>query len=336
MSTSVARFQAALSERYVIDRKIGAGGMGTVYLARDVKHGRQVAIKVVPAERLSAAGRRHFHREIRLTARLQHPHILPLLDSGEAAGCPYYVMPYVRDGSLRETLDRAGKLTLRQALPIVEAVAGALEYAHENQVIHCDIKPENILMSGRHAILADFGISRAQHSDDLSWRAAVDRSVGTAAYVSPEMAFGDEQVDARADVFSLACVVYEMLTGRPPFNAETELATVARRIVGGVTLDRRALDGMPRGVALALQKALSSDERRRFPSVRRFLVALERGAGTPRSVTPLVSRVLHRIRVTGRWLRRSSAVPSRRLVEQTRESFEGAGYSRSTNPALTL
>lgn len=335
MSTSVARFQAALSERYVIDRKIGVGGMGTVYLARDVKHGRQVAIKVVPAEMLSAEGRRHFHREIRLTARLQHPHILPLLDSGEAAGCPYYVMPYVRDGSLRELLDRTGKLSMRQALPIVEAVCGALEYAHDNQVIHCDIKPENILMSGRHAILADFGISRAQHSDDLSWRAAVDRSVGTAAYVSPEMAFGEDGVDARADVFSLACVVYEMLTGRPPFDADTELATVAQRLVGGASIDFRALDALPRGVAAALHKALSSDERRRFPTVRRFQVALERGAGASRSGAALVPRMFHQVRVAARWLRRSSAAPSRRLVANTLESLEGPKYSRSTNPALT-
>lgn len=334
MSTSVARFQAALSERYVIDRKIGAGGMGTVYLARDVKHGRQVAIKVIPAETLSAAGRRHFHREIRLTARLQHPHILPLLDSGEAAGCPYYVMPYVRDGSLRELLDRTGKLSLRQAMPILDAVSGALEYAHENQVIHCDIKPENILMSGRHAILTDFGISRAQHSDDLSWRAAVDRSVGTAAYVSPEMAFGDEQVDARADIFSLACVAFEMLTGRPPFEADSEIATVAQRMVGGA-IDMRSLDGLPRGVALALHKALSADERRRFATVHRFWAALERGAGTPRAGISLVPRFFRQVRVTARWMRRRSRGSRQKLVEHTLESLEGARYSGSTNPALT-
>ena len=158
---SHAHFQAALADRYVMDRVLGRGGAGTVYLARDVKHGRPVAIKVLNPETIEGLESKSFLREIRLTARLQHPHILPLLDSGEAAGCPYYVMPYVKGGSLRELLDEKKRLSIDEVMAITSDVSDALHYAHENRVVHCDIKPENILLSNGHAVIADFGVSRA-------------------------------------------------------------------------------------------------------------------------------------------------------------------------------
>ena len=180
-----AQFQSALSNRYVFDRVLGRGGMGTVYLARDVKHGRQVAIKAMSHEVVAEVGARQFLREIRVTAQLQHPHILQLIDSGEAAGCPYYVMPYIKEGSLRELLDSKKRLSADDALAILSDLAGALEYAHENGVIHCDIKPANILISAGHAVLADFGIARAHRVQGRAWRAVVDSSARS-PYLPPQ------------------------------------------------------------------------------------------------------------------------------------------------------
>lgn len=276
---SGARFQAALSDRYVFDRVLGCGGMGTVYLARDVKHGRQVAIKALSPEVVEAIGARHFLKEIRVTAQLQHPHILPLLDSGEAAGCPYYVMPYVREGSLRDLLNEKTRLPIREALTIIGDIAGALEYAHGNDVVHCDIKPENILLTAGHAVLADFGIARAQRVQGRwggrPWRAVVDSSGGTPAYVSPEQAAGESALDARSDEYSLACLLYEMLAGHAPFLGGSDQAVIAHKFTKPAPRLDQVVRAVPAGMSMAIEKAMALHPRHRFGSVTRFIHAID-------------------------------------------------------------
>ncbi len=185
-----ATFQAALADKYLIDREIGQGGMGTVYLARDVKHNRMVALKVISPEAVSGIGVQQFLKEIRYAARLQHHHILPLYDSGEAGGHPYYVTPYIEAGSLRDLLSQKQQLSVEETMRVARGIAEALEYAHGHSVLHCDVKPENVLLSGTHAYVADFGISRAVHAEFFEWgkRSDLDVSAGTPAYVSPEHA----------------------------------------------------------------------------------------------------------------------------------------------------
>ncbi len=278
-----AQFQAALSDRYIFDRVLGRGGMGTVFLARDVKHGRQIAIKALSPEVVADVGERQFSREIRVTAQLQHPHILPLIDSGKGADSLYYVMPYLKAGSLRDLMNEKKRFSVAEALNIVSDVAEALDHAHESGLIHCDIKPENILMSAGHAVLADFGVARAQHVEGRPWRAMVDSSGGTPAYVSPEQATGD-CLDARSDIYSLACVLYEMLTGQAPFNGYSDQATIAHRFTKAVPRIDELVRGLPSGISLAVEKAMSVNPQMRFPSVGRFMGAVGSEYGTPTSV----------------------------------------------------
>lgn len=192
--------------------------MATVYLARDVRHDRVVALKVLEPELAAAVGAKRFVEEIRATANLQHPHILPLFDSGEADGFLYYVMPYVEGPSLRDRLDREGPLPIDDAVRITGEVADALDHAHRHGVVHRDIKPGNILLQEGHALVADFGIAQFVESDLGERLTETGRSVGTPRYMSPEQASGERNVDRRTDVYSLGCVLYEMLTGRPPFD----------------------------------------------------------------------------------------------------------------------
>jgi hypothetical protein len=224
-------FRRALADRYLIDSELGQGGMGAVYLARDRRHGRLVAVKVISPEAVTGIGTRRFLREIATVAQLQHPHILPLHDSGEAAGQPFYVMPYIRGGSLRARLEAVVRLPVDEAVALTTGIAAALQHAHEQRVLHCDVKPENILLDGMHAYVTDFGVARKLHSEVLPWTAPreLDLSAGTPAYVSPEQASGEKELDARSDVYSLACVVYEMLTGRQPFEGGNTQAVVSRR-----------------------------------------------------------------------------------------------------------
>ena len=272
---SGARFQAALSDRYAFDRVLGRGGMGTVYLARDVKHGRQVAIKAMSPEVVEAIGAQQFLKEIRVTAQMQHPHILPLLDSGEAAGSPYYVMPYLREGSLRDLLNEKRRLSIREALTVLGDVTGALEYAHANNVVHCDIKPENILISAGHAVLADFGIARAQRAQGRAWRAVVDSSGGTPAYMSPEQATGERDLDARSDQYSLACLLYEMLSGKAPFSGKSDQAVIAHKFTKRVPRIDEVVRRIPAGMAVAIEKAMALHPAQRFSSVTSFIHAID-------------------------------------------------------------
>jgi predicted permease len=273
-------FEKAMSERYLIDRELGQGGMGTVYLARDFKLGRVVALKVVSPEAVSGIGVQQFLKEIRYTARLEHHHILPLYDAGEAAGYPYYVMPYVRDGSLRDLLDRKQRLSLDETLEISRGVAGALTHAHEQQVLHCDVKPANVLLSGTHAYVADFGISRAIHRESLEWGrpAGLDTSAGTPAYVSPEQASGEQQLDGRSDVYSLACMVFEMLSGRKPFQGETTMAVVSQRFTSEPPDLRELLPEVPSRVSKAVQRGMAMDLERRQDDAAAFVESVQRGA----------------------------------------------------------
>jgi TolB-like protein/tRNA A-37 threonylcarbamoyl transferase component Bud32/Flp pilus assembly protein TadD len=230
VSPTTDRLAADLAGRYRVDRELGAGGMATVYLADDLKHKRRVAIKVLRQEFAATLGPERFLREIETTAALHHPHILPLYDSGEAGGSLYYVMPFVDGESLRDRLTRERRLPLDDVLQIAREVTDALAYAHGRGVIHRDIKPENILLSDGHALVADFGIAKAVSDLGGQRLTQTGLAVGTPAYMSPEQALADASIDARSDIFSLGCVVYEMLAGEPPYSAPTAQQAIARRL----------------------------------------------------------------------------------------------------------
>ena len=261
-------FRVALRERYLIDRELGQGAMGSVYLARDVAHGRLVAVKVLAPEAVCGVGISSFLREISLVARLQHPNVLPLFDSGIAGEHPFYVMPWIRGGSLHDRIRKSVRLSLAEAVNITRGIAAALDYAHEERVLHCDVKPANVLLHESHPYVMDFGISRVLHAEASQWRArrGVDVSAGTPAYVSPEQANGDEDLDGRTDVYSLACVLYEMLTGRAPFEGASPEAVVARRFVASPPPLRAFAPDVPEGVAAAIDRALEVRRDRRTAS----------------------------------------------------------------------
>jgi serine/threonine-protein kinase len=222
------RVRLALADRYAVDREVGSGGMATVYLARDLKHDRQVAIKVLRHDLAATLGAQRFLQEIKVTAKLSNPHILPLLDSGEASGVLYYVMPFVEGESLRDRLEREGPLRVEDALRIARDVAVALDHAHRNGIIHRDIKPENILLHDDEAVVADFGIARALSAAGTERMTQTGLAVGTPAYMSPEQA-SDTTLDARSDIYALGCVLYEMLAGEAPYTGSTPHAILAKQ-----------------------------------------------------------------------------------------------------------
>ena len=269
--------------RYRIDREIGRGGMATVYLADDLKHERQVALKFIHSEIADRLATERFRREIALLASLQHPHILPLYDSGEFEGALFYVMPFIVGESLRVRLDREQQLPVHDTIRISREVADALAYAHEQNVIHRDIKPENILLSQGHALVGDFGIARAVSRSGARRLTDAGFAIGTIAYMSPEQAAGDP-VDGRSDLYSLSCVIYEMLTGKVPYDAATALAILAKR--GSIALQpmRQLRPTVPAHVDAAVRKALAPAPEDRFDSVAEFSAALGR---EPALETPL-------------------------------------------------
>jgi Tol biopolymer transport system component len=276
-----ARLTAALSDRYRIERELGEGGMATVYLAHDVRHDRKVALKVLRPELAAVIGAERFLAEIRTTANLQHPHILPLFDSGEADSFLFYVMPYIDGESLRDRLDREKHLPVADALRIAVAVASALDYAHRRDVIHRDIKPENILLHDGQPLVADFGIALALSSAGSSRMTETGMSLGTPTYMSPEQAMGEREIDARADVYSLGCVVYEMLTGDPPFTGSTAQAIAARMLTEAprpLTTQRHTI---PVHVDAAVLTALEKLPADRFPTAQAFAEALENPTSAP-------------------------------------------------------
>src|SRR2546422_656349 len=230
MTDHSERVRASLAGRYTIERELGRGGMATVYLARDLKHDRLVAVKVLRPELAAVLGAERFLREIRLTAQLQHPHILTLIDSGEADGFLFYVMPYIEGESLRQRLEREGQLPLDEALRITRVIASALDFAHSRGVIHRDIKPENVMLHEGEPMVADFGIALAVSTAGRERLTQTGLSLGTPAYMSPEQATADPKLDGRSDQYSLACVLYEMVAGEPPYTRPTAHAIIAQRL----------------------------------------------------------------------------------------------------------
>ena len=271
----------SLADRYRIERELGAGGMATVYLAEDLKHHRRVAIKVLHAELSAVLGSERFLKEIELTANLQHPHILPLFDSGSANGLLYYVMPFVEGETLRARLERETQLPIADAVCIATEAADALDYAHRRGVVHRDIKPENILLHDGHALVADFGIALAVEQAGGARMTQTGLSLGTPQYMSPEQAMGERAIDARTDIYALGAVTYEMLAGEPPFTGPTAQAIVAQVLTEEpkpLAAQRRSVpEHVDAAVATALEK-LPAD---RFGTAAEFAAAMNGEAGTP-------------------------------------------------------
>jgi serine/threonine-protein kinase len=285
---------AALASRYRIERELGQGGMATVYLAEDVRHRRQVALKVLKPDLAHALGAERFLREIETTAALHHPHILPLYDSGESGGFLYYVMPYVEGESLRDRLTREKQLPIDDALQIAREVSDALSYAHSRGVVHRDIKPENIMLEGGHAMVADFGIARAVRAAGNESLTQTGTSIGTPAYMSPEQAAGSADVDGRSDLYSLGCVVYEMLAGQAPFTGPTIESIVHQHMLAEPRPITQIRPAVPPAIAGVLQRALAKNPADRFSPVAQFADALRTGtapAPTPTDRTPRTNRV---------------------------------------------
>jgi len=277
VSSHAERLAAGLVDRYRVERKLGEGGMATVYLAEDLRHRRRVAIKMVHPELSAVLGSERFLKEIELTASLQHPHILPLFDSGAAEGLLYYVMPYIEGESLRARMERERPLPVQDAVRITKQVAQALDYAHRHGIVHRDIKPENILLHEDSALVADFGIALAVQSAGGSRLTQTGLSLGTPQYMSPEQAMGERHVDARTDIYALGAVAYEMLAGEPPFTGGTAQAIVAKVITEKPAPLSSHRDTVPAHVAAAVHVALSKLAADRWASARDFATALEEG-----------------------------------------------------------
>ncbi|HEY9519381.1 MAG TPA: serine/threonine-protein kinase, partial [Gemmatimonadales bacterium] len=296
--------RAALAGRYRIDRLLGRGGMATVYLAHDERHNRQVAVKLLHAELIRALGVERFGREIAIAARLSHPHILPLLDSGTVSlregevASPFYVMPLVEGESLRARLERTPVIPLRDALRLTTEVADALDYAHRQGVVHRDIKPENILFSEGHAVVADFGLARALGEAAPATLTQAGQTLGTPQYMSPEQVTGEQEVDGRSDQYSLACVLYEMLAGKPPGGTSDLRSMLMRRLSSAPPRVREAAPEVPEHVEAAMVRALAVDRTERFATAGEFAAALV-GSGSMQIITPAAMPTTRRRSVLG-------------------------------------
>ena len=276
----------AFAGRYVVERELGRGGMATVYLADEPKHGRKVAIKVLRPELAASLGAERFLQEIGIVARLAHPHVVPLIDSGEADGLLYYVSPFVAGGSLRDRLRAERRLPVADALRIAAEVARALDYAHRSGFVHRDVKPENVLFADGQAVLADFGIARLRCGAGEEPLTYEGLAVGTPEYMSPEQAAGDRELGAESDVYSLACVLYEMLAGEPPLRGSSARETLARQVTAAPAPLRAVRPDAPVAVERALARALAKDPRERFERATDFVQALHAPAAEARGWAP--------------------------------------------------
>jgi serine/threonine-protein kinase len=322
------RLAAALADRYRLERELGQGGMATVFLAEDLRHRRQVAVKVLRAELAGMLGPERFLREIETVARLRHPHILPLYDSGEADGFLYYVMPLVEGESLRDRLRREKQLPLDDALRIAREVADALSYAHGHGVVHRDIKPENILLESGHAVVADFGIARAVSAAGDARLTETGLTLGTPTYMSPEQAAGGSELDGRSDLYSLGCVLYEMLAGEPPFTGPTAANVIQQHVTAAPRSITQLRPAVPAGVAEAINRALAKTPADRFNPVGQFADALGKGgeatpSGSPRralgfTAWPVVGFAATALVVAAVWaFARRGSGPEHRAVSGT-------------------
>ncbi len=297
MPDALERLSIALAGRYRIEREIGRGGMATVYLAEDLKHHRHVALKVLAADFAAELGSERFLREIDIASQLDHPHILPLYDSGEAAGCLFYVMPYVEGGTLRDRLRKERQLPVEDALKIAREVADALSYAHAHGVVHRDVKPENILLAGEHARVMDFGIARAISAAAGDRLTRTGLSLGTAAYMSPEQAAGERELDGRSDLYSLGCVLFEMLAGELPFTGSAD-SIVRQHLTADPPSITARRPAVPPQVAAAIMRSLAKTPADRFNPVAQFADALRpvdarlTGAGPAQRRSPLATSPL--------------------------------------------
>ncbi|MDB4909016.1 MAG: protein kinase [Gemmatimonadetes bacterium] len=282
MSTSTTgQLTVALAGRYTVERQIGSGAMATVYLARDMKHERMVALKVLKQQLGAVLGAERFLSEIRVTASLLHPNLLPLFDSGETGGLLYYVMPYVEGETLRQLMDREQQLPVSEAVRIAASIASALDYAHREGVVHRDLKPENILMQHGQPLVADFGIALAVTKVGGARITKTGLSLGTPEYMSPEQAAGDRAVDGRTDTYSLAAVTYEMLAGAPPHTGASAQATIAKLMLDEPTPISRMRKGVPPHVEMAVMRGLAKVPDDRFAHACDFADALRGRPSTP-------------------------------------------------------
>ena len=284
MTDLIEVLNTGLAGRYHVQAELGRGGMATVYRAEDLKHDRSVAVKVLLPELASVVGPERFLREIQIAANLRHPHILPLLDSGEVGGLPFYVMPFVEGESLREKLDREKQLPIEEVVQIGREVADALAYAHERGVVHRDIKPANIMLDSGHAVVADFGIALGTHHFTSDRLTASGVSPGSPQYMSPEQAAGEDDVDGRSDIYSLGCVLYEALVGDPPFMGRMPQAILAKKLRESPPSLRVVRDSVPESLEYVVSKALGRSPADRFKNALELREALQEVA-EGRSIT---------------------------------------------------
>ena len=291
MSEALTRLTAALADRYRIEREVGAGGMATVYLAEDLRHGRQVALKVLRPELAATLGSERFFREIQVAARLQHPHILPLHDSGEAGGFLYFVMPYVDGESLRDRLARVGELPVHDAVKILLEVVDALAYAHGQGVVHRDIKPDNVMLSGRHALVTDFGVAKAvSEATGRQQLTTAGVALGTPSYMAPEQAAADPNLDHRVDIYAVGAMAYELLTGRPPFTGMTSQQILAAHVTQAPDPVSRHRPSCPPALEAVIMRCLAKRAADRFQTAEELLQNLEPLATPSGGMTPTQTR----------------------------------------------
>jgi eukaryotic-like serine/threonine-protein kinase len=280
MSELRDQVQANLGTAYTVERELGGGGMSRVFVAHDATLGRSVVLKILPPELAVGMSLERFQREIRLATQLRHPHIVPVIGTGDADGLPYYMMPFVTGESLRDRLRRQPQLPVHEAVQIACEVAQAADYAHGHDIVHRDIKPENVLLHEGHAVVADFGICRAiTHASDADPITLAGMAVGTPQYMSPEQAAGEREIDGRSDIYSLGCVLYEMLVGEPPFTGRTAQAVIAKRFAGAVPSVRVVRPAVPIEVERAVLRALALDPDDRFQTGAAFATALTTRVG---------------------------------------------------------
>jgi eukaryotic-like serine/threonine-protein kinase len=267
--------QATLGETFTVEHELGGGGMSRVFVAHDITQDRRVVLKILPPDLASGVSLERFQREIRLAAQLRHPNIVPVLSVGDADGLPYYMMPYLEGESLRDRLRRVGHLPIDDAVRIAAEVARALDYAHRHDIVHRDIKPENVLLHNDQAVVADFGICRAiTHSTDADPITLAGMAVGTPQYMSPEQASGEREIDGRSDIYSLGCVLYEMLVGDPPFTGRTAQAVIAKRFAGSIPSIRIVRPEVPIELERAVLRALALAPTDRFQTGTEFAAVL--------------------------------------------------------------